>query len=101
MHYLSVKTFPFLDLFSKYSYIQSLGALSAKYCLLNSKYLNIRLSCFEWLINKKGNFFMPFDERKAIIENLSCVDSVIDFEDDDLGSATNALIKVKELLNFY
>ena len=25
------------------------------------------------------------------------VDSVIDFDDDDIGSATNALIKVKEL----
>ena len=59
--------------------------------------LVVALNSDEWLINKKGNFFMPFDERKAIIENLSCVDSVIDFEDDDLGSATNALIKVKGL----
>ena len=59
--------------------------------------LVVALNSDEWLINKKGNFFMPFDERKVIIENLSCVDSVIDFEDDDLGSATNALIKVKEL----
>ena len=40
---------------------------------------------------------MPFEERKAIIENLSSVDSVIDFDDDDSGSATNALIKVKEM----
>jgi mannose-6-phosphate isomerase-like protein (cupin superfamily) len=40
---------------------------------------------------------MPFLERKAIIENLSFVDLVIDFEDDELGSATNALIKVKGL----
>jgi mannose-6-phosphate isomerase-like protein (cupin superfamily) len=40
---------------------------------------------------------MPFLERKAIIENLSFVDLVIDFEDDKLGSATNALIKVKGL----
>ena len=40
---------------------------------------------------------MPFEERKAIIENLSSVDSVIDFDDDDSGSATNALIKVKEI----
>lgn len=59
--------------------------------------LVVALNSDEWLINKKGNFFMPFHERKTIIENLSCVDSVIDFEDDDLGSATNALIKVKEL----
>ena len=41
------------DLFSIYSYIQSSGALSAKYCLLKSKYLNIRLGYFGWLIYKK------------------------------------------------
>jgi mannose-6-phosphate isomerase-like protein (cupin superfamily) len=40
---------------------------------------------------------MPFLERKAIVENLACVDLVVDFEDDELGSATNALIKVKEM----
>ena len=57
----------------------------------------VALNSDEWLINKKGKFFMPFLERKAIVENLSCVDLVVDFEDDDLGSATNALIKVKEM----
>ena len=40
---------------------------------------------------------MPFLERKAIVENLSCVDLVIDFEDDELGSAINALNKIKEM----
>jgi mannose-6-phosphate isomerase-like protein (cupin superfamily) len=40
---------------------------------------------------------MPFLERKAIVENLSCVDLVIDFKDDELGSAIDALIKVKEM----
>ena len=59
--------------------------------------LVVALNSDDWLINKKGNFFMPFEERKDIIENLSSVDSVIDFDDDDIGSATNALIKVKEL----
>ena len=59
--------------------------------------LIVALNSDEWLINKKGKFFMPFDERKAIVENLSCVDLVIDFEDDELGSATNALIKLKEM----
>jgi len=58
--------------------------------------LVVALNSDEWLVNKKGKFFMPFSERKTIIENLSFVDSVIDFEDDSLGSATNALIKVKE-----
>ena len=59
--------------------------------------LIVALNSDAWLVNKKGKFFMPFLERKAIVENLSCVDLVVDFEDDDLGSATNALIKVKEM----
>jgi cytidyltransferase-like protein len=59
--------------------------------------LIIALNSDEWLVNKKGKFFMPFEERKAIVENLSCVDSVIDFEDDELGSAINALTKVKAM----
>ena len=59
--------------------------------------LIVALNSDEWLIDKKGKFFMPFLERKAIVENLSCVDLVIDFKDDELGSAIDALIKVKEM----
>jgi cytidyltransferase-like protein len=59
--------------------------------------LIVALNSDNWLVNKKGKFFMPFDERKSIIENLSSVDSVVDFDDDAQGSATNALIKVREL----
>lgn len=59
--------------------------------------LVVALNSDDWLVNKKGKFFMPFDERKVIIENLSSVDSVINFLDDDKGSATNALIKVKDM----
>ena len=59
--------------------------------------LIVALNSDNWLINKKGKFFMPFNERKSIIENLKKVDLVIDFEDDDHGSAINALIKVKEM----
>ena len=59
--------------------------------------LIVALNSDEWLISKKGKFFMPFNERKSIVENLSCVDLVIGFEDDKLGSAINALIKVKEM----
>ena len=40
---------------------------------------------------------MPFKERKLVLENLSCVDSVIDFEDDNYGSASNALKKIKKM----
>ena len=59
--------------------------------------LIVALNSDEWLVSKKGKFFMPFEERETIIENLSFVDSVIDFEDDNNGSAINALIKVKEM----
>ena len=59
--------------------------------------LIVALNSDQWLVDKKGKFFMTFNERKSIIENLSMVDDVIDFEDDDVGSATNALIKVKKM----
>lgn len=59
--------------------------------------LIVALNSDNWLINKKGKFFMPFDERKKIIENIKNVDCVIDFEDDDSGSAINALLKVKKM----
>ena len=38
---------------------------------------------------------MPFDEREAIIQNLTMVDEVIDFDDDDKGSCCLALEKIK------
>ena len=57
--------------------------------------LVVALNSDSWLENKKGKFFMPFIERKAIIESIGCVDEVIDFEDDDIGSATNAIRRVK------
>ena len=59
--------------------------------------LIVALNSDEWLINKKGKFFMPFNERKNIIENISCVDEVISFKDDVFGSAINALKKVKKM----
>lgn len=58
-------------------------------------YLIIALNSDEWLANKKGKPFMPFLERKAILENFKDVDEVIGFEDDKKGSATNALYKIK------
>ena len=58
--------------------------------------LIVALNSDKWLINKKGKFFMPFEERSIIIKNLAMVDEVIDFEDDEFGSASHALIKIKE-----
>ena len=59
--------------------------------------LVVALNSDKWLENKKGKAFMPFDERKIIIENLTHVDEVIDFEDDDLGSCIKGLEKVKSM----
>mgnify|MGYP001344437577 FL=1 len=57
----------------------------------------VALNSDDWLKNKKGKFFMPFDERKAIIESISYVDKVIDFDDDKEGSCINALEKIKKI----
>tara|TARA_B100000902_G_scaffold98614_1_gene101058 strand:+ start:7059 stop:7829 length:771 start_codon:yes stop_codon:yes gene_type:complete len=46
----------------------------------------------EWLIRKKGKFFMPFDERIEIIKGLSVVDDVISFDDAD-NTACGAIYK--------
>ena len=59
--------------------------------------LIVALNSDNWLENKKGKAFMPYIERNEIISNLSCVDEVINFEDDEFGSAINALEKVKNL----
>ncbi len=58
-------------------------------------YLIIALNSDEWLRQKKGKEFMPFQERKSILENLKNVDEVLDFDDDKLGSCINALEKIK------
>ena len=48
-----------------------------------------------WLTRKKGQPFMPMQERKAIIESLYQVHKVIEFDDSD-DTAINAIKKVKE-----
>ncbi len=59
--------------------------------------LVVALNSDSWLESKKGKYFMPFNERKVIIENLTYVDDVIDFKDDELGSCINGLEKAKKL----
>jgi cytidyltransferase-like protein len=49
-----------------------------------------------WLTRKKGQPFMPVQERKAIIENLYQVHKVIEFDDSD-DTAIDAIRKVKEM----
>ena len=59
------------------------------------EYLIIALNSDEWLRQKKGKEFMPFEERKSILESIKNVDEVLAFEDDKLGSCMNALEKIK------
>jgi cytidyltransferase-like protein len=59
--------------------------------------LIVALNSDNWLISKKGKFFMPFNERATIIRNLAVVDDVINFKDDSLGSCILGLEKIKTL----
>jgi len=58
--------------------------------------LIVALNSDAWLEKKKGKFFMPFDERKAIVESIKFVDQVIGFKDDAKGSCINALEEIKK-----
>ena len=70
------------------SYLQAASKLGNK--------LIVALNSDDWLVQKKSSCFMPFHERKIVLENLSMVDLVIGFEDDDKKSATNALLMLKK-----
>ena len=64
--------------------------------------LIVGLNSDAWLKRKKGKAFMSFNERKLIIENLSVVDSVISFNDDDdtACDAIYQLIKIDHKIIF-
>ena len=55
--------------------------------------LVVGLNSDEWLTAKKGQPFMPFAERLAIIRELECVDNVLSFDDSD-GTACGAIYKL-------
>jgi cytidyltransferase-like protein len=57
------------------------------------EHLIVGLNSDEWLTRKKGRPFMPFEERAAIIKELTVVDEVIGFNDDD-DSACSAIMQV-------
>ena len=72
------------------SYFKSASKLGDK--------LVIGLNSDAWLTRKKGKPFMPFNERRKIIEELKCVNTTIDFDDND-GSAVNAIQKILCLMD--
>lgn len=51
----------------------------------------------DWLIRKKGEFFLSFNERSCIVSNLRVVDQVIDFDDKD----DTAIDAIKRTLSLY
>jgi cytidyltransferase-like protein len=55
--------------------------------------LVVALNSDAWLARKKGRPFMPWEERAGIINAMSVVDYVIDFNDND-GTACDAIKKV-------
>ena len=63
---------------------------------LSGTRLIVGINSDEWLIRKKGKYFMPWEERAAIVQELTCVDKVISFDDSD-DTAIHALEQVKLL----
>ena len=56
----------------------------------------VLLNSDAWLTRKKGKPFMPFAERKRILESLEQVTAVVEFNDSD-DTCIDGLKKVKEL----
>jgi D-beta-D-heptose 7-phosphate kinase/D-beta-D-heptose 1-phosphate adenosyltransferase len=56
--------------------------------------LIVGINSDDWLIRKKGRAFMPWNERLCVINNLSMVDEVYTFDDED-GSAKHFIQQVR------
>lgn len=55
----------------------------------------IALNSDEWLIRKKGNYFLPWEERASILMGMAKVHRVIEFDDSD-DSACAAIQSLKD-----
>ena len=55
------------------------------------------LNSDQWLIRKKGKFFMPFVERKEILESIRYIDLVKSFDDSD----DTACSLINKIINEY
>jgi len=56
-------------------------------------HLVVGLNSDMWLTRKKGTFFLPYSERRAITRSLSMVHSVLEPWNDDDGTACHAISK--------
>lgn len=61
--------------------------------------LIVGLNSDEWLTRKKGQPFMPWQERASIVAALHSVDRVINFDDTD-DTANDAIRKVRQLAGY-
>ena len=59
-------------------------------------FLVVGVNSDEWLVRKKGKPFLPISERKCIINAISGVDLVIDYNDSS-NDSFDAILKVKEM----
>lgn len=61
---------------------------------LTGRRVTVLVNSDTWLTAKKGKSFMSFQERRTVVENLSMVDSVLDFDDSD-GTCCAGLRQLK------
>jgi len=66
---------------------------------VNQGKLIVALNSDEWLKRKKGKPFMPFEERKEILEAMDSVTEVISFDDAD-DTACGAIKAVHDKYEF-
>jgi D-beta-D-heptose 7-phosphate kinase/D-beta-D-heptose 1-phosphate adenosyltransferase len=62
-------------------------------------YLYVGLNSDDWLIRKKGKYFMPFEERASVVSALRVVDGIIPFDDSDntaIDAIRKALVRFPE-----
>ena len=60
--------------------------------------LGVAVNSDDWLIRKKGKYFMNVAERMSIIKELKCVDVAIEFSDKD-DTANDAIKMALEVYN--
>ena len=60
--------------------------------------LIVGLNSDEWLTRKKGQPFMPWNERASIVASIHYVDRVINFDDTD-STAVDAIRKTKDIFS--
>ena len=58
--------------------------------------LCVGLNSDEWLIRKKGKYFLPMAERRAIVKELKPVDLTITYDDTD-NSSNMAIYKCLQM----